>query len=78
MKVWIEVDRPKNDAEGLEACEKLNNMMARLNNGDTQGWLFHWSHNDRRLCWGNAMGYEVLPDNGNWFNLDHLGRPLTK
>ena len=71
-QVWIELPKPKNSADATDIAEKANRMMKRL--GNVGGYRWHWSEHERRWCWGDNMGYVVLNDNGNWFNLDYLGR----
>lgn len=85
-RVWIELERPTGkefrdpvlrDAEASRRAELATNMLARLNAPEPlDGYHFWWSKHEGRYCYGSAMGYESLSDDGQWFNLEHLGRPL--
>ena len=71
-RVWIELERPRDDVHGAEIAAQANRMLARL--GDTAGYCFEWDPKERRYLWGDQMGSMRLSENGTWFNLDYLGR----
>ena len=73
--VWIELEKPKDEAHAVEICKKANNMLKRL--GVTSG-DFGWDSKRKQYTYGAAMGYTGLTDRGEWFNLDYLGRPLEE
>ena len=85
-RVWIELERPTGreftsdrvlyNAEAHRRAELATNMLARLNAPEPlDGYRFFWSEREGRYCYGGPMGYESLSDNGQWFNLEHFGRP---
>lgn len=82
-RIWIELDYParrdgQSDDERKmqmdDICTKANVLLARL--GITQtandARVFFYSPRDARFCFGGVMGYRVLSDSGEWFNLDWL------
>lgn len=71
-QIWIELEAPCDAAHAAVICATATRMMNRL--GDTRGKTFSWSERDACYCWGDPMGYVMLPDRGCWFNLDYLGR----
>lgn len=81
MNVWIELPLYESDDECREAVEKLNRMMERMDCGikqPRQKFRFS-SETDRRpkhyqLVDGPSGSFRELGDNGEWFNLDYLGR----
>lgn len=83
-RVWIEIERPagpkfkdpvERNAEAARRAALATNMVARLNAPESMdGYHFWWSERDGRYCWGGPMGYTVLSDDGEWFNLEHFGR----
>jgi hypothetical protein len=85
-RVWIEIERPTGkefkdpvlrNAEAARRAELATNMLARLNAPEPlDGYKFWWSEHEGRYCYGGPMGYQSLADDGEWFNLEHLGRPL--
>jgi hypothetical protein len=88
-RIWIELDKPPrdmHDARDRKAfydrqCELANNVLRRLSpRADMEGQpisKFWYSEHEARYCYGGPGGYRTLSDNGEWFNLDYLGRPLT-
>ena len=80
LSVWIELPKPVDKVHGEQLAELANNMLKRLakpDDTDTDRGFF-WSEHERRFCYGGAMGYQVLSDFGQRFNLDYLGRPLEE
>ena len=71
-RVWIELDKPIDDAHAEEICKKANRMLARM--GSSGGRGFFWSPSRQQYGYGDGMGHIGLPDRGDWFNLDYLGR----
>ena len=74
-RVWIELEMPASKEEGDRRANLANNMLARLSEGKLPE-KFWWSTHEGRYCYGGTMGYRVLTDHGEWFNLEYLGRPL--
>lgn len=76
-KVWIELPVPRDDAHGHEIAKKANRMLARLrgpfHNPATEN-QFMWDPVRKQWGLGSIMGFATLGDNGEWFNLDYLGR----
>src|SRR3954465_5412761 len=70
-RVWIELERPKDAAEGNRRAELATNMLRRLGVTHSRFW---WSVHEGFYCYGDQMGYTVLSDNGQWLNLEFLGR----
>jgi hypothetical protein len=70
-RIWIELERPK-DAAHAELIAKLANNVLRKIGIATRA--FFWDEKDQIWCFGNDMGYTTLGDNGEWFNLDYLGK----
>jgi len=73
-KVWIELEQKSSEEDRQLQCRLANNMLRRLNDGEPVEDKFWWSTHENRYCYGGPHGYLVLSENGNWFNLDHLGR----
>jgi|TARA_R100001530_G_C4189740_1_gene121815 phosphoglucomutase len=70
MKVWIELEV---DDSPEKTAEAANRMMRRLGFDYDVFW---WHEKEGSFC-GNqsaAGNYHVLEDNGEWFNLEWLGR----
>lgn len=74
-RIWIELERPKNDAHALELCEKANIVLKRL--GVTYD-SFGWDEKRKQYTFGTPMGYMGLTDRGTWLNLDYCGRALAE
>ena len=77
-RIWIELDRPHGDMDIDDRigfmktqCELANNMLARL--GGPIPYKFVVNRMEE-YCWDTPDGFDVLEDNGKWFNLDYLGR----
>ena len=75
-RVWIELERPADIPEATKIETLANAMLRRLNGSNATSGRFFWSVRDLRWCYGSQMGYTVLQDNGEWFNLEHSGRPI--
>lgn len=75
-KVWIELPKPKDADEAADIVTFANNMLHRLN-GKEPSNLFWWDGKDRCYCYGGEDGYNSLSDNGHWFNLEYVGRPVN-
>ena len=75
--VWIELEKPRDDAHAEACCVAANRMLARLIKTEDLKTLqeFWWDADDHIYCYGGPMGYTTLGDRGKWFNLDYLGRP---
>jgi len=71
-KVWIELDRPRDEAHAEQIAELINKVMRKIEPTNTRE--FFWDAKERVWCIGDAMGYVTLNDNGEWFNLDYLGK----
>lgn len=74
-RVWIELEKPRDAEHADEVCALVNNMLRKLlgGDGDTDRGFF-WSTRESRYAYGGPMGYTILRDNGEWFDLDYLGR----
>lgn len=70
-RIWIELDKPSSKAHAEEQCRLANNMLAKLGKKGPQ--KFFWLPGSG-YCYGDDSGYNDLPDNGTWFNLDWLGK----
>lgn len=73
-RIWIELEEPKSSEHAELQCTLANRMLKRLS--PTTSMAFWWSADARRYCLtvDSAGCYVTLPDRGEWFNLDHLGR----
>lgn len=75
-KVWIELERTPDHAFNEHQAELANRMLARL--ADPKDLPlnagFSWSQHENRYRYGGPMGYRVLTDDGEWFNLEYFGR----
>lgn len=74
-KIWIELDKPGKGITDVatfkqKQCDLANKMLARL--GVVGRSFFVGSRNC--YCFGGDNGFRELVDNGEWFNLDYLGR----
>lgn len=74
-RIWIELEKPRDAVHGEEICALANRALRRLS-GDSRTRAFWWSVHENRYCLGDDGGYKVLEDNGEWFNLDYLGREI--
>ena len=75
-KVWIELERTPDHAFNERQAGLANKMLARLADPKhlplSAG--FRWSKHEGRYIYGGPMGYRVLNDDGEWFNLEYFGR----
>lgn len=75
--VWIELEKPRDDAHAKEICEQANRMLQRML-GTAPWGRFGWDGERKQYKFGGLMGYRGLTDRGEWFNLDYLGRPFEE
>lgn len=78
-KVWIELDKPKDDFHAEDMAEKVTKMLARLGCKHT---TIRWCRDEEGVA-NNLRGkfivtidsggsFLVMTDRGHWFNLDFL------
>lgn len=72
-RICITLDKPKDPLHGSEICAKANNVMRRLGINQT----FFYSEKKAMYAVGDVM-FKYLPDRGEWFDLDFLGRPMEQ
>jgi hypothetical protein len=70
-KIWIELERPKDQAHAEQIAKLANNVLRKINSVTRE---FFWDSKDLIWCIGGDTGYTTLSDNGEWFNLDYLGK----
>ncbi len=70
-KIWIELERPKDQAHAEQIAKLANNVLRKIGSVTRE---FFWDSRDCIWCIGGDMGYTTLSDNGEWFNLDYLGK----
>jgi hypothetical protein len=74
LRIWVELDKPKDAKQALLVVEKANRMLERLKKpGDVCG-EFGWDDKRYLYDYGTDMGRETLVDHGKWFSLDYFGR----
>jgi len=74
-KIWIELERTPSAEFNQRQAELANKMLKRLSEpGDPTNRGFNWSKHEGRYTYGGPMGYRVLTDDGEWFNLEYFGR----
>jgi hypothetical protein len=81
LRVWIELPRPKGKTEHErkdetdKICGLANTMLQRLDPGTE--YIFFWGEHKAMYAYGHKHGsFRYLADNGEWLNLEYLGRPL--
>lgn len=75
-RVWIELEPPRDEVDARITAELANNMLKLARRDSNQnGDEFFWDERRGHWCYGGQAGYHELADNGEWFNLDYLGRP---
>jgi hypothetical protein len=79
-RVWIELERPAYampEAERNALADKRAALCSVLIERlcGAKDYCF-WNSKDQRYCFGGQMGFYVATDDGHWFNLDHMGRPI--
>jgi hypothetical protein len=76
IAVWVELERTKDNARNHLSAALANRMLERLSDPEDLplSARFNWSEHEGRYRYGGPMGYRVLTDDGEWFNLEHLGR----
>jgi hypothetical protein len=74
MRVWIELEKPLDEADGHRIAEHANNMLKRLCGGEKIGYSFQW--NEHRGLYDYVTGpvRYSLADWGEWFDLEYFGR----
>jgi hypothetical protein len=70
-RIWIELERPKDQTHADQIAKLANNVLRKIGDGTRE---FFWDSKDHIWCIGGDMGYVTLSDNGEWFNLDYLGK----
>jgi hypothetical protein len=74
-RIWIELDKPLNPEHGSLQCELANKLLAKLRPAGTEAHSeFYFDAEDKYYTYGGDMGYKILNDNGEWFNLDYLSK----
>ena len=73
-RVWIELERPEDDAEGTLRAALASRMLKRL--GSDYPEPVFWNERAQRYCVTIDGGgvYQECTDNGHWFSLDYFGR----
>lgn len=73
-RIWIEIERPKTDAEGIERARLATALLAKL--GIVRANAIWWNVNRRNYCYvtDDSGSYLELNDGGHWFNLDYLAK----
>lgn len=77
FRVWIELEQPKDNAEGHERARLLSNMINRLNAPQYQRDKPVWWFEDKQCyCFEIDHGgsFVMANDRGHWFNLNWFGR----
>jgi hypothetical protein len=78
-RVWIELEKPVDEADGHRMAELANNMLKRLaKKGQEVTTEFWWNEERGRYDYGSPMGCYSLADWGEWFNLEYMGRPIDE
>lgn len=75
-QVWIELEQPKDEVQGKKICDAANRMLARLTKPEDIENMsrFFWNESQKQFQIRNQIGCKCLPECGEWFNLDYLGR----
>ena len=76
-RVWIEIERSDDDATNEKRAELFAKMINRLRGDDaTANAEVRWYKKKNRYAYTNDAfsTYHTLNDDGEWFNLDFLGR----
>lgn len=74
-KIWIELEKPKDKEHADLQCTLANRVLERMG---AKGQSFFYSQRLALYCIESSPGgtYKELTDNGEWFNLDYLGREV--
>jgi hypothetical protein len=78
IRVWVELEKPLDEADGNRIAELSNNMLQRLFAPNIPASYFTWNQHRGRYDFGSSMGRYSLADWGEWFDLVYLGRPQEK
>ena len=70
LKIWIELDKPASKQDAEINAILASKMLHKL--GCSRAYSFFWDDKAKQYCYGGAMGYETLLDNGKWFDLNKL------
>lgn len=75
-RVWIEIERPKDDAEGAARAKLLSAMLKRLGVDRGSYPLVWWNERKRCYCFTQSSvgSFVEASDDGQWFNLEFFGR----
>ncbi len=73
-RVWIELERPVDDADGHAQAEKLDRWLKAVGVSFRHGSSVWWHEKNKRFCFvlDEAGGYVEANDNGHWYLLDGL------
>jgi hypothetical protein len=76
-RVWIELERPKDDHEGDKRAAQATLIMRAFGDAITTFW---WNKRQGVYCLTIDTGgsYLELGDRGHWFNLDRIADHLTR
>lgn len=76
MRVWIELDRPVDKADGDKRAQLATNILRRCGDPYSKFW---WNERRGLYCITIDSGgsYKECIDNGHWFNLEYLGGSPT-
>lgn len=74
-RVWIELERPKNEEEGQHRANLLSDMLKKLGTPEFPKPVF-WNTKTSRYCFtiDSAGSFMEAEDDGFWFNLDILAK----
>lgn len=66
-RIWIELERPKDEKHADQICAKANKVLEKL------GVIsrFNWSPRKAMYMFGD-VSFTYLSDNGQWLNLDYI------
>lgn len=75
-RIWIELDKPKDDAHAETQCELANKLLKRMF-GEDAYYKFWYAPSKKRYCLTTSVAgtFTELADRGQWFNLDYLADP---
>lgn len=74
--VWIELERSSDNDRNHRSAAMANAMLERLAIPDQLPLTarFSWNESRKLYDYGGPMGVRSLTDDGEWFDLEHLGR----
>jgi hypothetical protein len=73
-RVWIEFEKPTDDAHAACIVEQANRMLERLKRPGDECGTFGWGVKRKQFDYGTDTGRENLVDRGPWFSLGYFGR----